>query len=44
MVEVEFRRFNPNHTETPMTKTDMDLTELLQNYDQGDFLRSIAEP
>ena len=26
-----------------MTKTNMDLAELLQKYDQGDFLRSIAE-
>ena len=26
-----------------MTKTNMDLTELLQKYDQGDFLRTIAE-
>ena len=26
-----------------MTKTNMDLTELLQKEDQGDFLRTIAE-
>ena len=26
-----------------MTKTTMDLTELLQKHDQGDLLRSIAE-
>ena len=26
-----------------MTKTDMDLTELLAKHDQGDLLRSIAE-
>ena len=26
-----------------MTKTNMDLSELLQKHDQGDFLRSIAE-
>ncbi len=32
-----------DHTETPMTKTTMDLTELLQKHDQGDLLRSIAE-
>lgn len=32
-----------NHTETPMTKTTMDLTELLQKHDQGDLLRSFAE-
>jgi transposase-like protein len=43
MVEVEFRSFNPDHTEPPMTKTNMDLTELLQKQDQGDFLRTIAE-
>lgn len=30
-------------TETPMTKTNMDLFELLAKHDQGDFLRSIAE-
>jgi putative intracellular protease/amidase len=26
-----------------MTKTNMDLSELLAKHDQGDFLRSIAE-
>ena len=26
-----------------MTKTNMDLSELLQKHDQGDFLRTIAE-
>lgn len=26
-----------------MTKTNMDLVELLQKHDQGDFLRSVAE-
>jgi hypothetical protein len=30
-------------TETPMTKTNMDLSELLAKHDQGDLLRSIAE-
>ena len=40
---MEFRRFNLNHTETPMTKTNMDLSELLAKHDQGDFLRTIAE-
>ena len=30
-------------TETPMTKTNMDLSELLAKHDQGDFLRTIAE-
>jgi len=29
--------------ETPMTKTNMDLSDLLAKHDQGDFLRSIAE-
>lgn len=33
----------PNHTETPIAKTNMDLVELLQKQDQGDFLRSVAE-
>lgn len=32
-----------NHTETPMTKTNMDLSELLAKHDQGDLLRRIAE-
>ena len=31
-----------NHTEIPMTKTNMGLTELLQKHDQGDLLRPIA--
>ncbi len=43
MVEVEFRSFNRNHTEPPMTKTNMDLSEYLAKHDDGDFLRSIAE-
>jgi hypothetical protein len=43
MVEVEFRSFNPEPHGAPMTKTNMDLTELLQKQDQGDFLRTIAE-
>ncbi len=43
MVEVEFRSFNPRPHGAPMTKTNMDLTELLQKQDQGDFLRTIAE-
>ena len=30
-------------TETPMTQTNMDQSELLAKHDQGDFLRSIAE-
>ncbi len=43
MVEVEFGSFNPEPHGTPMTKINMDLTELLQKQDQGDFLRTIAE-
>ena len=43
MVEVEFHSFNPEPHGSPMTKTNMDLTELLQKQDQGDFLRTIAE-
>ena len=40
---MEFRRFNLDHTETPMTKTNMDLSELLAKHDQGDFLRTITK-
>ena len=40
---MEFRRFNLNHRETPMTKTNIDLSELMAKHDQGDLLRSIAE-
>ena len=43
MVKVEFGSFNPEPHGTPMTKINMDLTELLQKQDQGDFLRTIAE-
>ena len=43
MVEVEFAASTPNHTEPPMTKTSMELSELLQKHDQGDFLRAVAE-
>jgi putative transposase len=43
MVEVELAASTTSHTETPMTKTNMDLSELLQKHDQGDLLRSIAE-
>ena len=32
-----------NYMETPMTKTNMDLTELLQKHDLGDLLRPIVE-
>ena len=40
---VEFRDFNHDNTETPMTKTTMDLSELLSKHDQGDFMRALAE-
>ena len=40
---VEFRDFNHEPQETPMTKTNMDLSELLAKQDGGDFLRSVAE-
>jgi putative transposase len=43
MVEVELGASPTNHTETPMTKSSMDLSELLQKHDQGDFLRTVAE-
>ncbi len=32
-----------DRTETPMTKTNMDLSELLAKHDRGELLRSIAE-
>ncbi|KNG91940.1 hypothetical protein [Pseudaestuariivita atlantica] len=35
---VEFGDFNHDDTETPMTETDMDLSELLAKQDGGDFL------
>lgn len=35
MVEVEFRRFNHGPQETPMTKTSMDLSELLADLEGG---------
>jgi hypothetical protein len=43
MFEMELAASTMNQTETPMTKTNMDLSELLQKRDQGDLLRSIAE-
>ena len=43
MIEVEFDRFNHEPQRTPMTKTNMDLSELLAKQDGGDFLRSVAE-
>ena len=43
MVEVEFGDFNHGPQRTPMTKTTMDLSELLAKHDQGDLLRGIAE-
>ena len=32
-----------NHTDTPMTKANIDVFELLQKHYQSDFLRTIAE-
>jgi transposase-like protein len=40
---VEFGDFSHDDTEAPMTKTNMDLSELLAKQDGGDFLRSVAE-
>jgi transposase-like protein len=40
---VEFADFATIATETPMTKTTMDLSELLEKHDEGDFLRAVAE-
>ena len=34
---------HPDHMGTPMTKTNMDLSDILAKHDQGDFLRSVAE-
>ena len=36
-VEVEFADLTPDHMETPMTKTNMDLSELLAKHDQGEL-------
>ena len=43
MVGWSFATSTTNHTETPMTKTNMDLSELLAKQDDGDFLRAVAE-
>ena len=43
MIEVEFDASTTNHTETLMTKTNMNLSELMAKHDQGDLLRSIAQ-
>ena len=40
---VEFRDVNHDNTETPMTETTRDLSELLSKHDQGDFMRALAE-
>jgi putative transposase len=40
---VEFADFDHALTETPMTKSSMSLTELLEKHDEGDFLRAVAE-
>jgi len=39
----EFSDVTRDNTETPMTETHMDLSELLATQDSGDFLRSVAE-
>ena len=38
----EFSDVNRDNREVPMTKTDMDLSELLATQDGGDFLRGVA--
>ena len=40
---VEFADFDPDLTEPRMTKTTMPGAELLQQHDDGDFLRAVAE-
>ena len=40
---VDFHDFNHDNTETPKTKSTMDLSELLSKHDQGDFMRALAE-
>jgi len=40
---VEFADFNPSPKGPPMTKPSMNLAELLEKHDDGDFLRAIAE-
>ena len=40
---VEFGDFPDPRTESPMTKTTMPLSELLEKHDEGDFLRAVAE-
>ena len=40
---VEFSDANHDNTEAPMTKTNMDLSDILVKQDGGDFLRSVAE-
>ncbi len=40
---VEFGDFDHDDMETPMTKTNMDLSELLEKQDGGDFLRTVAQ-
>jgi len=43
MVGWSFDASTTNHMETPMTETNMDLSELLAKQDGGDFLRSVVE-
>ena len=40
---MEFADFNPQPKEPAMTKTTMNLAELLEKHDEGDFLRAVAE-
>ena len=39
----EFSDVNHDNRETPMTETDMDLSDILATQDGGDFLRGVAE-
>ena len=41
---VEFADLNHGPMETPMTEPTLPLIELLQEQDDGDFLRAVAEP
>ncbi|WP_145962840.1 hypothetical protein [Mangrovicoccus ximenensis] len=42
-IEVEFGHVNHGPQRPPMTKTNMDLSELPAKQDRGDFLRSFAD-
>ena len=43
MVVWSFATLTANHTESPMTKAIMDLSELLADQDGGDFLLGVSE-